>query len=263
MKAFRPHLAELRPRLSARGIEVGSTIRLPLEKQILDLAENGFVAAKGLDRKLAGATAREVKEAVDALAGKHVLVRIVRESGPGLVQPSAPVLEHNEIQELLRATAKLQKLLKAARPNRGVRPSVLRVDVEALVRMDRSEDAPRGSSDDRAGALSTPRATPTGGAGTEAGGSEALAQEIARRVRATSLPMRVPDLLRGMGLGAEAGKRALLDGASRGLFDLEPESGMGRLSREDAELCPPGPMGTRLSWVRARVQAGAGEGARS
>ena len=39
----------------------------------------------------------------------------------------------------------------------------------------------------------------------------------------------------------------------RGLFALEPESGMSRLSREDAALCPAGPMGTRLSWVVARA----------
>lgn len=47
-----------------------------------------------------------------------------------------------------------------------------------------------------------------------------------------------------------------MEGVARGLFELEPESGMGRLSPEDAELCFPGPMGTRLSWVRARGHAG-------
>jgi hypothetical protein len=85
---------------------------------------------------------------------------------------------------------------------------------------------------------------------------EVLAREIRRRSRETSLPIRVPDLLRSTGTPVEEGKRALIDGAARGLFELEPESGMGRLSGEDAELCPRGPMGTRLSWVVSREPKG-------
>jgi hypothetical protein len=85
---------------------------------------------------------------------------------------------------------------------------------------------------------------------------ETLTREIRKRFRDSPLPIRIPDLLRALGTPADAGKRALIDGAARGLFALEPESGMGRLSGEDAELCPAGPMGTRLSWVVARDQTG-------
>jgi hypothetical protein len=85
---------------------------------------------------------------------------------------------------------------------------------------------------------------------------DVLAREIRRRSRETSLPIRVPDLLRATGTPVAEGKRALIDGAALGLFELEPESGMGRLSGEDAELCPPGPMGTRLSWVVVREPKG-------
>lgn len=35
-----------------------------------------------------------------------------------------------------------------------------------------------------------------------------------------------------------------------GVIELRPESGLGRLSQAELDLCPPGPHGTRLSWVR-------------
>jgi hypothetical protein len=43
---------------------------------------------------------------------------------------------------------------------------------------------------------------------------------------------------------------ALLEGYARGWFELQPESSMGRLGPADLALCPAGPEGTRLSWVR-------------
>jgi hypothetical protein len=244
MKLFRAHLAELRPHLVARGLEVGSTVRQPLAGQILALASQGFVLAKGLDRRVAGATAREVKETVESLVGKRVLLRVVRESGPGFSPAVEQVLDHDEIQALLRKTLKLQKLLKSAASKKGTGLGVLVADVRACV------DAwlPDPMMSIGQSKVDSP---------SNLGGSEALAREIARRVREMRVPTRVPELLRALGVPPEAGKRALLDGASRGLFDLEPESGLGRLSREDAELCPSGPMGTRLSWVRVREQQGA------
>jgi hypothetical protein len=46
---------------------------------------------------------------------------------------------------------------------------------------------------------------------------------------------------------------ALFAASARGVFDLWPESGGGgMLSAEDAALCPAGPRGTVLSYVRRR-----------
>lgn len=233
LKAFRPHLAELAPRLRERGLEVGTTIRVPLESQLLDFAEKGFVALKGLDRKLAGANARETKLAVDALVAEGKLVHVVRESGLGVVAPSAATLNAGDVQALLVAMTKLSKLLKSAA---RAKKAVLHEDV-AVFTTDMLGETPKRVA-------------------TTSGGDD-LVQEVFRRIRGTTTPTHVPALLRAMGLSADIGRRVLLDGAARGLLELEPESGMGRLSREDADLCPPGPMGTRLSWVRARVQQGA------
>lgn len=44
---------------------------------------------------------------------------------------------------------------------------------------------------------------------------------------------------------------SLLLGAARaGIIELQPESGLDRLSDAEMALCPPGPHGTRLSWAR-------------
>lgn len=241
MKAFRPHLAALRPRLEAQGIEIASTIRRPLGAQLRALAERAPIAVKGIERAVAGATAREIKDASKGLVARGELLLVVRESGPAFVARSAAALEPDDIETLERIAARLQKLLKATHAKKGGgQPTLLRADVESLLALFAASDS------QAAEAVTAPRSQST-----------TLAEEIARRLGGTTLPTRVPDLLRALGVEPEVGKVALLDGASRGLFELEPESGMARLSREDADLCPPGPMGTRLSWVRVRGTNGA------
>lgn len=236
IRAFRPHLEPLRPLLLAAGVEVGATtIRRPLSQQISELVRaDAFVATKGLEKRVQGANAREVAAAIDALVAAKALVRVLRESGPGLAQAASDVLEGDDLSDLRRRMARLQKLLKTSTTKKM---PLLLSDVEALI-------GPPSAATKHAGPVAL-------------GGGHELVDAIARRVVATKLPMRVPDLLRALGAPLEEAKRALVDGARRGLFDLEPESGMGRLSPDDARLCPVGPMGSRLSWVRARAVAGA------
>jgi hypothetical protein len=62
---------------------------------------------------------------------------------------------------------------------------------------------------------------------------------------------RVIQLL-GADMDAEVAKSLLTDAANRGLLELRPEGGIGRLSTQELELCPPGPQGTWLSWARRR-----------
>ncbi len=195
---------------------------------------------KGLERRLAGGSAREVKEAAARLVERRELALVVRESGAGLVRPSAESLDRSDLAELLRCLTKVQRLVRRAASKKGSALTVLREDVAGP--LSRWTVSPEPSLRER----EPPHAAP----------SETLTREIRRRLLETHLPIRVPDLLRALDATAEEGKRALLDGAARGLFDLEPESGMGRLSREDAELCPTGPMGTRLSWVVMREHKG-------
>jgi len=242
LKMFRPHLGVLTPLLVERGLEVGSTIRRPLADQLLALADAGPFSARGLERHVAGATSREVRAAVDSLVAAGRLLPVVREAGPAFASAAAPVLDHADVRELLTQVQRIVRLLKtAARGNRRV----LQGDVGGLVVGDhgRRHFGPPGRPAERGAPVVRV--------------SDELVQEIARRLHGVPAPVHVPALLRSLGLTAAAGQRALLAGVATGLFELEPESGMARLSPEDAALCPRGPMGTHLSWVRARLPRGA------
>jgi hypothetical protein len=43
---------------------------------------------------------------------------------------------------------------------------------------------------------------------------------------------------------------AVREAAQRGLIELRPESGLGRLASDEQALCVAGPEGSRLSWAR-------------
>jgi hypothetical protein len=62
----------------------------------------------------------------------------------------------------------------------------------------------------------------------------------------------VPNVVRRLApeLDMAAAKRALLDAATRGLVELRPEAGLGRLSEEELDASPAGPQGSRLTWAR-------------
>lgn len=241
LRSLKRHLPAITARLVARGYEFGSSIRRPLERQLLDLVEGGFVPKKGLERRVAGASAAEVRQAVQRLVERGTLVEVVRESGVGLLGSTDGVVNPADLDELLRCLVKVEKLVRRARSTRGARPTVLREDVAGPLA--RWADATRERT-----AIEAPPG--------EGRLTETLTTEIRKRFRENPLPIRIPDLLRSVGAPAEEGKRALMDGAARGLFALQPESGMGRLSLEDADLCPAGPMGTRLSWVIPHQEKG-------
>lgn len=59
----------------------------------------------------------------------------------------------------------------------------------------------------------------------------------------------VPDVARRLGASSS---RLLLEADRAGVLELRPESGLGRLSAEDAKRCPRMADGTPLSWVRLR-----------
>jgi len=59
----------------------------------------------------------------------------------------------------------------------------------------------------------------------------------------------IPDVAKSFGPGWEF---MLRKGAEEGRFELRPESGLSRLSKDEMRLCIPGPSRTLLSWVRTR-----------
>lgn len=245
LRLVRRHLPALRARLEALGLEVTSSqVRRPLLAQLASALDGGFVPAKELEKRVAGASVKEVKAAQRTLVDQGRARDVVRASGAGLVlasQARGLLIEQEDLAELLRHLANAQRLVKRAVAKKGARarPAVLRQDVfQAL------------------GDFGTPPRTPASAPPTDA---TALSQKIRARAEESALPLRVPELLRSLGADRESGKCALVEGASAGLFGLEPESGMARLTPADADWCPAGPQGTLLSWVVARHR---GAGAR-
>ena len=244
LRALKRHLPALRERLEALGFEVTSTVRRPLAAQLLAALEGGSLPVKGLERRVAGATAKEVKATLDGLVGSGQLCEVVRPSGPCVMLASAArgrVLTHDELAGLLRELTAAQRLVKRALAKKRGAPgrAVILPDDLSLARL-------RGR-----GGEAAPRPTPEAPA-VESRGPGDASRAIRARLGEDPRPQRVPEVLRALGLSPDAGKRALLEGAAAGLFGLEPESGMARLAAEDAAWCPEGPQGTRLSWIVAR-----------
>ena len=259
LRAVRRHLGELRPRLEALGLEVtASQVRQPLATQLRGALAAGGVGAPALLKRVAGASAKEARAALEQLVVDGAVREVVRSSGTTLVLASKSGADGDEdalipplrIDELLRRLAEAQKLLKRASAKKGkrARPWVHHDDVLGpLLAFARS--TPSAISPDAASA-SAPLPPAAGSAGFA--GSASIARAIRARAEQSALPLRIPELLRALGVDKESGKRALLEGASAGLFGLEPESGMARLAPLDASWCPDGPQGTLLSWVVAR-----------
>lgn len=87
--------------------------------------------------------------------------------------------------------------------------------------------------------------------------SDLVVREAPRHVRASVGLVYVPDLVAALEPehGREAVQAALLCAARAERLELQPESGLGRLTAAELARCPPGPQGTRLSWARLPATA--------
>jgi hypothetical protein len=213
--------------VEAAGLEVTkSKIRVPLREQLsARLADDAMLPMRSLKTAVSGGTPAEAKAAALDLArsGKALLVARGRELSLGPLRDDA--LGTIELPVLERALAELAKTVKLARKGGA---SLLREDVRDAI-------APFASM--------APRIT-------RLGASDVLA--AARRHEQAGGLVFVPTLVRALGGASarEAVHEALRDAARRGLLELQPESGLGRLSEDDLALCIPGPQGSHLSWAR-------------
>ena len=207
-------------------------VRVALRDQLRELvASRGNVPLKGLSRATAGATQKEAKAAAESLVREGTVLLAVRGKAESVVSKSTPVLSRTELQMLLHACKQLQKQSGAAL--RATIPrTLLRDDVRALLLdLVSNRSAPQ------------PRAPPL---------MDAVIDELTRAVRGSVGLAFVPDAVRALTAthSAPTVQEALLQAARAGRIELQPESGVGRLTAEELSLCPPGPEGTRLSWAR-------------
>ena len=233
--------------LLARGLEVGDkgALRVPLGQQVLALARGGGrVPLAVARRRLAGGAAKDKDAAVAAACATGDLHLVVRTKVETLVGGGEAVLAAEDVDTLVKAHAALGAVLKlvgkkgaAKAPLGRVKRTLLVEDVAALV-------APLA------------RLAPVG-QGAQLVSVDAAIATVLEHIRMLEEPpislVWVPDLVKSLAveMGAREVVQALLSARSRALVELRPESGVGRLSQEDAALCPPGPDGVPLSHVRS------------
>jgi hypothetical protein len=248
-------LAErLVPALVAEGFEANATwIRRPLQVQLEQaLAHGAAVARKSLGAQLRGASTAELQRALDDAEGEGRLKRVLRGQAEVLVGSAVPVLSAAELLRLRATVSALDGLLAQALRRKGL--TLLASDVqqaleEALQLVPRAKLA-NGQEGARAagGPSSQPESAPPS---SERGLQSVVAAVDATRDGNTGLSF-VPDVVRRLlpAMPAAVARSMLLLAANRELVELRPEGGLGRLTAEDLELCPPGPAQTRLSWAR-------------
>lgn len=221
--------AVLRELSAEAGIEITKrALRRAVREQIAERLEGGgSIALRSMATAAVGATKREITDAVDALVAEGGARLVVRGTEVVLVGPSVDALDAPTLDRLERALTDLVGTLKLARKRRA---TLLPVDVRgALLPFAAAPPTIRAPSPSLDDVLAT----------------------VARNRESSGLTF-VPTLVRALGGSAarEAVHDALLRGARSGVLELRPESGMGRLGPDDVELCPVGPHGSRLSWVR-------------
>jgi hypothetical protein len=220
--------------LARRGLErTGRVMRIPVREQVTAALAGGPVATAALRKRVRGlAGAGELTLVVADLARSRRAAVVMRSGVEHVAQPSPDVLAAEELAAVRDLASALGKAAASTRARAG-RPgrSLWRADVIALL--------------DRAGA----------GLG---GGADPVAM-VVDAVRRHSSPTTglapVPTIARALGRDV---KGALLAAAAAGLVELRPESGVGLLAPDDAELCPRGPDGWPLSWARELQRGGAG-----
>lgn len=225
-RSSRTQVLDVFDALVRAGLEVsGRFVRRPLEAQILERLDGGPVPLRGLDKVVRGATGRETAQTATSLVDRNRARFVVRGKDLLIARPDAPVLDAHARQRLKAAVRALGASLALADKKRAC---LLQSDVDDALKPFVGSPAPLAS---------------------------AAIHDVASLVdahREGSGLTSVPKLVRLLGgLSARDALHAeLLRGARAGRFELRPESGMGRLSVEDASFCIPGPQGSRLSWVR-------------
>lgn len=244
--------------LASEGYELTRTwLRRPLHAQIREaLAHGALVTRKDLSSLVRGASTAEVARALTELSRAGEVFLVLRGKHETFTGASTELLAGESLRSLSDAMARLSKVLSAANKKRGA--ALLRSDVQELLAQAnawlpaRTADAPRESLErDRANA----------GHAAERGRSEtgqraslldALDATRDERTGLSFVPRLMGHLLPDVPLAMA--HEVLLEAARDEVIELRPEGGLGRLSTQELELCPPGPGGTRLSWAR-RVDA--------
>jgi hypothetical protein len=237
-------------RLRSEGFEVTrSVVRRPLAAQLsAALAHGATLSLKSIGSHVQGATAPEVKRTALGLVAQGKAHRVLRGTADTLAASDLLVASREELKTLRSILDGMSKNIARALRDRGGM-TLLRADVK-----DALEKAwPEVTNGIFAKSRDNPSTRARGGAQVVAASpiERILAAVDATRDARSGLSF-VPDIAKWIGttMNAASARDALMLAASRGLLELRPEGGLNRLSEAELALCPPGPQGTRLSWVR-------------
>jgi hypothetical protein len=236
-----PTRAEVARRLEALGYDVTkSAVRVALDAQLrAALAHGAAISLSSCGDHVAGATATEAKKAALSLVKQGGARLVLRGKALSLFATSEKVLSRAALEKLAGLAKAAASALKDKNGATLLARDV-RDQLDAALELEENREKSLGAS-----------ARPT------------MDQALVRVLGAVSSKCDartglsfVPDVVREVGtfFEPEAARAALVEAAERGLLELRPEGGMGRVSIEDLALCPLGPEGTRLSWAR-RVDA--------
>jgi len=221
--------------LARRGLErTARALRVPLRDQVAALLAGGApIATAALRKQLAGVeSAAELKLVVRDLvrAGRAALV--MRAGKEHIAARDGALLSREQVAHIADVARKLARLAASARARAGQPPrTLLRADILALL-----DPARRGLD-----------------AGDADGDPVALVIAAVReRIDPTTGLAFVPEVARALDgrLAGDALRAALVGAARSGLVELRPESGVELLTPADAAMCPRGPDGSPLSWLR-------------
>lgn len=226
--------------LLSRGLEAGDkgAVRVPLREQAASLAQGGArVPWKAAQKRIAGASAADRDRALADVLADGTLRLVVRTKADIVVGGREDVLAPEEVERLVEAHRALGSVLAAVRkkvsskgPLATVTKTLLRDDAADLL-------APLSV---RAGADRKSQSEPDW---------KIVMDHLQQMERAPILLVWVPDLVKSLSslMTPEQARSALLDARQRGLIELRPESGVGRLPAADAALCPRDADGLPLS----------------
>jgi hypothetical protein len=229
----------------AGGLErAGKVMRVPLAEQVVALVQGGGrVALKDVAKRVKGGAKKELDAAIDKLVRAGEARVVVRTQVEVLVSGGDRALSAEEVGEIVKVQAALAKVLKKVTA-KGRARSLLREDLAALLGPLAGAAVPAAAPRDAASRA--PAADPV----------DAVVGEALRRLAHPVLGLvRVPDLVRALDGRVPVAEvhRILLAAAEAGTVELRPEAGAEFLGEEDAKLCPPGPRGTVLSYLRLRA----------
>lgn len=249
--------------LVAEGYEKqGTKLRQALERQCeTQLASGAHLPWTQLAKRLKGTTATEAKKVAARLAKEGRARLVLRGKELTLVPNGEKVAEVEAIAKLASELTEVASWLKKARKAKPA-ATVLLADLEesmeavlsAMTPPNREPRSPTTTANSWAAKSKSPNPDLTSPALSDASPWASIASAITALANEDSGLARVAEVSRRVHNRFDT-KRVtteLLEKAAQGIIELRPEGGLGRLSAEDAALCPRGAGGLPLSWVRMK-----------